>query len=164
MMSYAFIPAALPHNVDVPVNVVPSAFVVGAFRPAYWLMRPAPDSDVNSAVSTPIFLSRQFSASDPPFAIAIRGMCPSLRLRGRCVSDASTGVSAHAATDGMVTARRHFPIWITRGMLSPTGTCSTEKRPAESVSAAAIGRPEYGDAHVSHVAPVVMSASGSFGT
>src|SRR5262245_54974390 len=146
--------AALLHSVDVGVTVDPSALVVGAFRPAYWLTRPALESDVNSASSTPIFLSRQFSASEPPFAIAMRGMWPSPRLRGRCVSAASTGVSAHAATDGIVTARRHFPIWITSGMLSPTGTCSTEKCPAESVSAAAIGRPEYGDEQVSHVAPV----------
>ena len=128
------------------------------------MTRPAPDSPVNSAASTPIFFSKQFSASDPPFAIAIRGMCPSPLLRGRWVSDASTGVSAQAATDGIVTARRHFPIWITSGTLSPTGTCSTEKCPAESVSATAIGRPEYGDEQVSQVAPVVMSASGSLGT
>src|SRR4051794_23758910 len=155
---------ALLHSVDVPVTAVPSAFVAGAARPAYWLTRPAADSGVNSAVSMPIFLSRQLSASEPPFAIAIFGMCPSLLLRGRCVSDASMGVSAQAATDGTVTARRHLPIWITSGMLSPTGMCSSEKRPAASVSAAAMGRPEYGDAQVSHDAPDEISASGSFGT
>src|SRR6187401_973607 len=121
--------AALLHSVAVDVTDEPSALVAGALRPAYWLTRPALDSGVNSSVSSPIFRSRQLSASEPPFAMAIFGMWPSALLRGRCVSDAAIGVSAHAATDGIVTARRHFPIWITSGMLSPTGTCSTEKRP-----------------------------------
>src|SRR3954470_23963325 len=101
--------AALLHRDEVPVRVVPSALVVGAASPAYWLTRPAPDSDVNSPTSTPIFLRQQLSAYGPPLAMAILGMCPSVWFRGRCVSAAATGVSAHAATDGSATARRHFP-------------------------------------------------------
>ena len=138
--------------------------IAGAPWPAYWLTRPAPDSLVNSAVSTPILRSRQLSASEPPLAMANFGMWPSLLLRGSRVSAGATGVSVHAATDGMVTARRHLPIWMTSGMLSPTGMCSIEKLPCESVSATAIGRPEYSDEQVSHDAPLAMSASGSLGT
>ena len=105
-------------------------------------MRPAPESLVNSFSSIPTERSRHSTASEPPVAIAISGMSPSLLLRGRRVWFLSvSAVDAQAGTLATVIWRRHLPVWMTSGMFAPDGTFFSEKRPCASVSATAIGWP-----------------------
>jgi hypothetical protein len=90
----------------------------------------------------PILRSTHSSASTLPVTIAIRGMSPSVRLRGRRVSVVGSALSTHDATLLMVTWRRQRPIWITSGMLAPTGTSRSTKRPSGPVTALTTGEPD----------------------
>jgi len=104
-------------------------------------------------------------ASELPVVTAIFGMSPSLLLRGRRVRLASvSGLSTQPLTFGIVTCRRHFPTWMTSGMLLPVGTFSSVKRPFTSLSVAAIGCPDSVTLHLSQDAPVGIGSSAAFGT
>jgi hypothetical protein len=73
-------------------------------------------------------------------------------------------VSAQETVLGMVTWRRHLPIWITSGMLLPVGTFSSLKRPWVSVSAVVIGSPDGTASHCTQLAPSGTGSSWAFGT
>ncbi len=69
-----------------------------------------------------------------------------------------------AATEGMTTCRRQRPIWITSGMLDPTGTFWSWKLPPASVTALTSGEPEAWAPHCSQATPGVNGATGALGT
>src|SRR5579862_1099728 len=74
-------------------------------------IRPLPVGRVNSEASI-IFRSRHSKGSAEPVAIAIRGMSPSACERGnRCRLTSVRAVVVQGEMAGMVTWRRHFPIW-----------------------------------------------------
>src|SRR5688572_16762019 len=128
-------------------------------------MRPVPESLVNSASSMPTLRNRHSTASEWPVAIAIKGMLPSLLLRGRRVWFLSVSAAdVQAVTLGMVICRRHLPVCMTSGMFAPDGTPFSENRPCASVSATAIGCPDTYESHLSHAAPEVIGDSVVLGT
>src|SRR5262245_32147442 len=127
-------------------------------------MRPLPVSSVYSASATPILRSRHSNASELPVVTAILGMLPSLLFRGRRVRFASViGLSTQDVTVGFITCRRHFPTWMTSGMLVPVGTFWSVNRPVTSLSAVAIGLPDSVTLHLSQEAPVGIGSSAAFG-
>ena len=80
-------------------------------------------------------------------------MCPSAFVRGRRVRFASvSGVSAHAATVGIVTSRRHLPTWNTIGTFTPGEIPVSVNFPCVSDRAMAAGAPD-GWPQRSHVMP-----------
>ena len=103
------------------------------------------------------------SASAPPVVTAILGMCPSVLVRGRRVRFASvSGVSAHAATVGIVTSRRHLPTWNTIGTFTPGGIPASVNFPWVSDRAMAAGAPD-GWPQRSHVMPSAIGVSAVVG-
>ena len=75
------------------------------------------------------------------------------------------GCDWHASTSkGTITWRRHFPIWMTSGMLGPIGTLSSSNLPSGPLSAIATGLPVTSEPHWSQVTPVGSVCSEEFGT
>ncbi len=115
-------------------------------------MRPVPAGPgPYSALSTPMRLSKHSSESAPPVEMAMFGMSPSLWFLGRrktagaaiFAAAAAAGLSAHLFTVGSTYCLRHLPTCTTRGMFDPSGTPSSVNFPAASVTANAIGIPDW---------------------
>ena len=98
-----------------------------------------------------------------PVAIAMSGMSPSARVRGKRVSSAPSGVSVQGATFGIFTCRRQRPIWITSGMSLPAGAFLSVNLPSGPVSAVTSGAPESWP-HRSHATPGVKGSTTPLGT
>src|SRR5579884_3742272 len=72
--------------------------------PAYRCTLPLPPAGANSEASRPTLRIRHSSGSAPPVVIAMRGMSPSLWLRGnRNTLGSVIAVSEHAPTLGRIT-------------------------------------------------------------
>jgi acetyl-CoA carboxylase carboxyl transferase subunit beta len=67
---------------------------------------------------------------------------------GSRVSAGAIACVVHAVTLASLIARRHLPIVITTGMLSPSGMSGSENLPASSVTVCAIRSPGRSSAHV----------------
>ena len=119
---------------------------------------------VNSLMSMPTLRSTHSKGSYWPVAIAIWGMFPSCWLRGRRVSSAGSAIEVQAVTFGIFTSRRQRPIWMTSGMLSPTGTFFRVNFPSGPVSTVISGEPDTGVPHRSQATPAGNGASGLLGT
>ena len=76
-----------------------------------------------------------------------RSRCSGYRLPCDCAEGSTScracACLAHGATLGIVSCLRHFPIWITSGMLAPSGASMILNSPAGSVSAEATALPVY---------------------
>ncbi len=118
-----------------------------------------------SLSSMPSLRKRQNSGSAEPVVSAMRGRLPSAMLLGSRVTCGSvSGLSTHSATVGMVIWRRHLPVWITSGMLSPTGTFSRTKLPSVPLSALTSGSPLKVASQVSQVSVSGTGDSAALGT
>jgi hypothetical protein len=127
-------------------------------------MRPSPLGKVNSALSTPILRSTHSSASTRPVEMAMRGMSPSVLLRGSRVISAGSGLSAQGVILGIFTCRRQRPTWITSGRLSATGTFLSRKLPSGPVAVITSGEPEETAAHMLQLTPGVKGSTVALGT
>ena len=103
-------------------------------------------------------------ASAEPVAMAVRGMSPSLLLRGRRVWSAVSTVFEQGATAGIVICRRQRPSWITSGMLVPAGMFSRVKVPSGAVCVSTSGLPETSPPHWLQVTPAGNAWTFAFGT
>jgi hypothetical protein len=117
---------------------------------------------VNSAWSTPIFNRTHSSASTEPVSIAVKGMSPSLLLRGMWMSPATFAVHCVMLK---VTCRLQRPSWMTTGTLLPYGTFVSVKVPSAAVVAAAMGVPVTSALQdAAHWTPCENGCTAVFGT
>ena len=90
-------------------------------------------------------------------------MFPSLWVFGSLVRDAEIAVLTHNATDGTVICRLHRPIWMTTGMLVPTGGLVRVKLPSEAEVVLTIAMPERDTEQVMHETPGLKTLTESWG-
>src|ERR1700733_11388132 len=92
------------------------------------------------------------------------GMWPCVWFLGGLVIETGCGLSTHLATFAIVTCRRQRPVWMTSGMLAPTGAFFSENFPSGPVVVEMSGDPETSAVQLSHETPGVNAFTGAFGT